>query len=322
MTTTRDRTPYCAAPACDLNLAGWAHAPADCDAPLPAPTLNAATAAGLPEERRPWAQGSARAFARLNPGLLPPREPGEELPGELATDPRQRARLRQAEASAVLGERAEAGLRAENGFRDPHRRAGVLAERAGMAALHAVDRATLLADLDRLPPGSPDLADRSVLDRRFYAFLLSDHPAARVERCRRRAAYLDDTARRREVLHGWLAKLDTLPARPGERFDDTARSLAATTRELLDAEVGRLAEEVGDPDLVRVGRARDAYEAQRRAAGHRHPGYPTRYVGVAAARQPIPPEPPARPASRAGRAGHRDRHGRQRQPGREAGHER
>ena len=312
MTTPQDLTPYCAAPACDLNLAGWAHLPWDCDTPHLRLTLSAETVAGLPEQRRPWVQGSARAFARLNPELLPPLEPDEELPGGLACDPRPRARLREGEATAALGDRAEAGLRAENGFRDPTRRAGVLAERASMAALHAVDRDTLLADLDRLPAGSPDLAGRSTLDRRFYAFLLSDHPAARVERCRRRAAYIDETARRREVLHGWLAKLDTLPARPGERSDDTARSLAATTRELLDGEVGRLAEEVGDLDQVRVARARDAYEAERRAAGHRHPGYPTRYVGVAAARQPIPPEPPARPARRS-------RPRRRRQAGREGG---
>ena len=312
MTATRDQTPVCAAPACALNLAGWAHAPADCDAPPVAPILAAETVARLPVDRLPWVQGSARAFARLNPDLCPPREPGEELPGELACEPRQRARLREQETAAVLGDRAEAGVGAENRFRDPDRRAQVITERAGMAALHTVDRDKLLVNLDRLPPDTPDLSARSVLDRRFYAFLLSDHPAARVERCRRRAAYIDETARRREVLHGWLAKLDATPPRPGERFDDTARSLAATTRTLLDQEAARLAEEVGEPDLVRVSQAREAWEAERRAAGHRRPGYPTRYRGVAAARQPIPPEAPDRAPRRAlGR--------RQRQAGREGG---
>ncbi|HEV8649061.1 MAG TPA: hypothetical protein VG276_06545 [Actinomycetes bacterium] len=294
MTAPRDQTPVCAAPACALNLAGRAHAPADCDAPPAAPTLAAETVARLPADRLPWVQGSARAFARLNPDLCPPREPGEELPGELACHPPTRARLRQAEAAAVLGDRAEVGVGAENRFRDPDQRAAVLAERVSMAALHALDRATLLADLDRLAPDTPDLSGRSVLDRRFYAFLLSDHPAARVERCRRRAAFIDETARRREVLHGWLARLDATPPRPGERVDDTARSLAATTRALLDRETARLVEEVGEPDLVRVSAARDAYKAERRAAGHRHPGYPTRYLGAAASRQPIPPEPAAR----------------------------
>src|SRR5215218_3852143 len=140
MTAARDRTRYCAAPACDLNLAGWPHVPWDCDAPLPAPTLSAETIAALPVERRPWVQGSARAFARLNPGLVPPREPGEELPGELATDPQRRERLREQEATAVLGERAEAGLRAERLPPNPERRRVAIADRAVFARLHALDR--------------------------------------------------------------------------------------------------------------------------------------------------------------------------------------
>jgi hypothetical protein len=280
MTAARDLTPYCAAPGCDLNLAGWAHVPWDCDAPLPAPTLDADTIARLPVERRPWVQGSARTFARLNPELCPPREPGEELPGELASDPRQRERLRDLEATAVLGERAEAGLRAERLPPDPGRRRVAITERAVFARLHALDRGLLLHSLARLPQDSPDLSVRSVTDRRFAAFLLSDHPAATFERCRRRAAYLDDTARRREVLHGWLAKLDAIPPRPGEAFDDSVRHLAATTRDLLDREAARLPAEVGDPDPVRVARQRE-----------RHGRYPARYLGPAAARQPIPPEP-------------------------------
>jgi hypothetical protein len=281
MTAARNLTRYCAAPGCDLNLAGWPHVPWDCDAPLPAPMLDAETIAALAVERRPWVQGSARAFARLNLGLVPPREPGDELPGELATDPRQRERLREQEATATFGERPEAGLRAENASPDPARCRAVIADRAEFAWLHALDRDLLLASLARLPVGSPDLSERSVLDRRFAAFLLSDHPAATFERCRRRAAYLDDTARRREVLHGWLAKLDAIPPRPGEAFDDYVRRLAATTRDLLDQEAARLPAEVGEPDPVRVAHARE-----------RHGRYPTRYLGRLAARQSIPPERP------------------------------
>jgi hypothetical protein len=283
MTAARDLTRYCAAPGCDLNLAGWPHVPWDCDAPLPAPTLDAETIAALPVARRPWVQGSARAFARLNLGLVTPREPGDELPGELATDHWQRERLREQEATATFGERPEAGLRAENASPDPARRQAVIADRAELARLHALDRDLLLASLARLPAGSPDLSERSVLDRRFAAFLLSDHPAATFERCRRRAAYLDDTARRREVLHGWLAKLDAIPPRPGEAFDDSVRRLAATTRDLLDQEAARLPAEVGEPDPVQVAQARE-----------RHGRYPTRYLGRLAARQSIPPERPQR----------------------------
>jgi hypothetical protein len=286
MTAVRDLTRYCAAPGCDLNLAGWPHVPWDCDGPLLAPTLDAATVARLPAWRRPWVQGSARTFARLNPdvaGRAP--EPGEEFPGELACDPYQRQRLREQEATATLGERAEAGLRAENTPPDPARRRVVIAERAAFARLHALDRDLLLDATSRMPTATPDLSQRSVLDTRFHVFLLSDHPAAVAERCRRRAAYLDDTARQRELLLGWLAKLDAIPPRPGDPFDDSVRRMAETTRRLLDQQAARLVEEVGEPDPVRVARQRQQYDR-----------YPTRYLGPAAARQPIPPERSSRAA--------------------------
>jgi hypothetical protein len=290
MTADRDLTLYCAAPACDLNLAGWPHVPWDCDAPLPAPTLDAETVAGLPVGRRPWVQGSARTFARLNPGLVAPREPGEELSGELATDPRQRERLREQETTATLGERAEAGLRAENASPTRARRRAVIADRAEFARLHALDRDLLLDTVARLPAGTPDLSQRSVLDTRFQVFLLSDHPAAVAERCRRRAAYLDNTARERELLLGWLGKLDALPPRPGDTFDERVRGLAVTTRRLLDQKAARLAEEVGEPDPARVARQRQEYGR-----------YPARSIGPAAARQPVPPERPT-PTGRRSRA--------------------
>jgi hypothetical protein len=284
MTTARNLTPYCAAAACDLNLAGWPHVPWDCNAPLLAPTLDATTVTGLPAWRRPWVQGSARAFARLNPvlaGRAP--APGAELACELACDPDQRQQLQEQEATATLGERAEAGLRAENAPPDPARRRVVIAERASFARLHALDRDLLLDAVSRLSAGTPDLSQRSVLDARFQVFLLSDHPAAVAERCRRRAAYLDHIARERELLLGWLAKLDALPPRPGDTFDDSVRRMAEITRRLLDQQAARLAEEVGEPDSVRVARQRQQYGR-----------YPTRWVGPAAARQPIPPEHPSR----------------------------
>jgi hypothetical protein len=306
MTAARDLTPYCAAAACDLNLGGWPHVPWDCDAPLLAPTLDAATVARLPAWRRPWVQGSARTFARLNPVLVGRApEPGEELPGELACDPHQRQRLQSQEATATLGKRAEAGLRAENAPPDPTRRRVVIAERTEFARLHALDRDLLLDATSRLPAGTPDLSQRSVLDTRFHTFLISDHPAAVAERCRRRAAYLDHTARERELLLGWLGKLDAIPPRPGEAFDDGARRLAVITRPLLDRQAARLAEELGEPDLVRVARQRQQYGR-----------YPTRWVGPAAARQPIPPER----LPRTTRAGTPRRHRDQRRGG--DGHER
>jgi hypothetical protein len=164
----------------------------------------------------------------------------------------------------------------------------VIADRAVFARLHALDRDLLLQSLARLPAGFPDLSERSVLDVRFHAFLLSDHPAAVAERCRRRAAYLDDTARQRELLLGWLGRLDAIPPRPGDAFDDSARRMAVITRRLLDRRAARLAEEVGEPDPVRVARKRQ-----------QHGRYSTRWVGPAAARQPIPLERPS-PTTRAG----------------------
>ena len=185
----------------------------------------------------------------------------------------------------------------------------MIAERATFARLHALDRDLLLDAVTRRQAGTPDLSQRSVLDNGFHVFLLSDHPAAVAERCRRRAAYLDDTARERELLLGWLGKVDAIPPRPGEAFDDGVRRLAVTTRRLLDQQAARLAEEVGEPDPVRVSRQRQQYGR-----------YPTRWVGPAAARQPIPPECPS-PATRAGATRHhrQGRHGRR---GREAGYER
>jgi hypothetical protein len=152
-------------------------------------------------------QGSARAFARLNPDMLPSPEPGEELPGELASDPRQRERLRKQEATAALGERPETGLR---------------------------------------------------------------------------AAYLDDTARERDALFGWLGKVDAISSRPGEALDERVRSLAAITRRLLDQQAARLVGEVGEPDAVRVARQRE-----------RHGRYPTRYLGRAAVRSRSRPSGPS-----------------------------
>jgi hypothetical protein len=301
MTAARNLTPYCAVPGCDLNLAGWPHLPWDCDAPLLAPTLDASTVARLPAWRRPWVHGSARTFARLNPTLAGQApEPSEELPSELACDPRQRQQLQEQEATATLGERAEAGLCAENAPPDPARRRVVIAERATFARLHELDRDLLLDATSRLPAGTPDLSQRSVLDARFQVFLLSDHPAGVAERCRRRAAYLDLTARERELLLGWLGKLDALPPRPGDTFDDSVRRMAEITRRLLDQQAARLTEEVGEPDPVRVARQRQQYGR-----------YPTRWVGPAAARQPIPPERP----SRTTRAGTPRRHRDQRRGG-------
>jgi hypothetical protein len=277
---------YCAAPACDRNLAGRAHTPGDCNAPSWAPTLPAAQAAALPADQLPWVRGAARAFALLNPtaGL------GDDLDLLPPTPARVRDRARAQEATAVLGARAEAGLHAEATAPDPTRRQAAVTDRARVARLHALDRARLLAALEQLPPDTPDLTDRSVLDARFAAWLLGDHPAAVAERLGRRARYLDERFRRHELLAGWLARTAAHPPRPADRFDATLRALAASVGPLLARDLPRLEAELGEPDPARVARQRREWE-QRQPSGRR---YPARYQGPAAARQPIPPEPAPR----------------------------
>ena len=136
MNADHDPTSYCAAPACALNLAGRAHAPGDCDAPAWAPTLPARQAAALPPDQRPWVRGAARAFAILNPaaGLL------DDLDLLPPTPARVRERARAQEPAAALGERAEAGLHAENTAPDPASRQVAIIDRARVARLHATDR--------------------------------------------------------------------------------------------------------------------------------------------------------------------------------------
>jgi hypothetical protein len=297
---TADPTSYCAAPACDRNLAGRAHAPADCDAPAWAPTLPASQAAALPADARPWVRGAARAFALLNPaaGL------GDDLDLVEPTPARVRDRARAQETTATLGARAEAGLHAETTAPDPTRRHAAVTDRARVARLHATDRAHLLAALDQRPPDTPDLANRSVLDHRFEAWLLGDHPAAVAERLGRRAAFLDETFRRHEQLAGWLARTTAHPPRPGNRVDASLRALAASTGPLLDGDLPRLEAELGEPDPARTARLRREWAA-RQPSGRR---YPARYQGPAAARQPIPPDRAASARAPRPRARARDRH--------------
>jgi hypothetical protein len=228
-------------------------------------------------------RGAARAFALLNPaaGLL------DDLDLLPPTPARVRDRARAQEPSAILGERAQAGLHAENSAPTPGRRQVAITDRARVARLHALDRAQLLAALDQLPTGPPDLAARSVLDRRFDAWLLSDHPAAVAERLGRRAAYLDDTFRRHELLSGWLARADARPPQPGDRLDANLRALAASTGAMLARDLPGLEAELGEPDPARVAAQRRDWEARQPISRR----YPARYQGPAAARQPIPPDP-------------------------------
>jgi hypothetical protein len=132
-------------------------------------------------------------------------------------------------------------------------------------------------------------------DDRFYEWLLSDHPAAGLERARRRLdhqmAEAEDLAR----LRGWLAKIDHL-AQAGQPLGDSVWHLAEQARTwLIPNAEQRLAALTDTPDQVRVRRARSELETRQQVGNDPDYQYPARYLGVDAARQPIPPDPGARP---------------------------
>jgi hypothetical protein len=132
-------------------------------------------------------------------------------------------------------------------------------------------------------------------DDRFYEWLLSDHPAAVLERARRRLdnqmVDAEDLAR----LHGWLAKIDHL-AQAGQPLGDSVWHLAEQARTwLIPNAEQRLAALTDTPDQVRVRRARIQLETSQQVGKDPDYQYPARYLGVDAARQPIPPDPGARP---------------------------
>lgn len=132
-------------------------------------------------------------------------------------------------------------------------------------------------------------------DDRFYEWLLSDHPAAVLERAGRRldnqVAESEDLAR----LRGWLAKIDRF-AQAGQPLGDSVEHLAEQARTwLIPRAEQRLAALTDTPDQVRVRRARSQLETSQQVGNDPDYQYPARYLGVDAARQPIPPDPGARP---------------------------
>jgi hypothetical protein len=131
-------------------------------------------------------------------------------------------------------------------------------------------------------------------DDRFYEWLLSDHPAAVLERARRRLdhqlAETQDLAR----LQAWLAKIDRF-ARASQPLPNSVWRLANQTRtRLIPGAQQRLAALASESDQQRVRRWRQQLETSQRARSDDY-RYPARYLGPGAARQPTPPDPWARP---------------------------
>ena len=136
-----------------------------------------------------------------------------------------------------------------------------------------------------IPELDPYLAERSVLDLAFYEWLLYDHPIAVPERTRRQAVHIAHEAVEIQTLRAWVTQMKA--AREG---DELYQQLATICDDLLDGRLSWLAAQASERDELRTARLQRELEATQRAS-QVDPGYayPERYLGTAAAHQPIPP---------------------------------
>jgi hypothetical protein len=135
------------------------------------------------------------------------------------------------------------------------------------------------------------LHGRDVADDAFYEWLLSDHPAARTERDRRRTATYHAETDRAAAVRAWADKINAQPDAP-----QTMRDLAASMGPLADQTAARAETSYAEPDDAYVTRLRAQYETHLQVSGP--PGswdyrYPARLTGPGAAAYPPPPEPDA-----------------------------
>jgi len=133
------------------------------------------------------------------------------------------------------------------------------------------------------------LHGRDVTDNAFYEWLLSDHPDARAERDRRRAATYQAEAERAAAVRAWVAKINAQPDAP-----ETMRDLATSMGPLADRAATHAEEAYAEPDDVYVARVRTEHETYMQVSGP--PGswdyrYPAHLTGPGAAAYPPPPEP-------------------------------
>ena len=121
-----------------------------------------------------------------------------------------------------------------------------------------------------------------LLDR-YYEWLLSDAPAAVAERARRRDA--DRAAERtaRGDVTAWSARILADPDAPTH-----LRELAEVMQRFVDHSTDAAAAAAALSDEEHTRRGRVDLENSRRAQGDFDYHYPQRYLGVAAADQPIP----------------------------------
>lgn len=130
----------------------------------------------------------------------------------------------------------------------------------------------------------------------FYEWLLSDHPDARAERDRRRAASYQSEIERTSQVQAWVAKIDATPDPPA-----AIRSLADSMGPFAEKSRARAEAAIAEPDEAFVARERGNWETFMRVSapdGSWDYRYPERYTGEAAASQPRPETEPAAEASR------------------------
>ncbi len=136
------------------------------------------------------------------------------------------------------------------------------------------------------------LHERDATDPAFYEWLLSDHPDAKAERDRRRAATYHAEIDRAAAVRAWAGKIN---AQPGA--SQTLRDLAASMGPMADQSSARAEARYAEPDDGYVARLRTQHENHMQVSGP--PGswdyrYPAHLTGPGAAAYPPPPEPDAR----------------------------
>jgi hypothetical protein len=133
------------------------------------------------------------------------------------------------------------------------------------------------------------LHGRDVTGSAFYEWLLSDHPDARAERDRRRAATYQADTDRAAAVRAWADKINAQPGAP-----QALRDLAASLGPLADQTGARAEARYAEPDDAYLTRTRAQHETHMQVCGppgSRDYRYPAHLTGPGAAAYPPPPEP-------------------------------
>ena len=120
------------------------------------------------------------------------------------------------------------------------------------------------------------MTEASIENAAFYEWLLSDHPDARAERGRRRAATYQDECERTGKVLAWVSKINATPDAPG-----TLRDLAESMGSLAANAAARAEAEFATSDEAYVAGARANWETYMQVSapdGSWDYRYPDRYT--------------------------------------------